>query len=121
MFVEKTPWKATVTAIFLSFLFIAPGHAAPADKDPVAIAIIDPLTGPMAGVGLPLVAHIKFEAERLNADGGMNGHPFRIIGLDNKVSPRKAWCNCKGGGRRRPLYRAGQRFLGGVGADLGDR
>ncbi|WP_101676352.1 branched-chain amino acid ABC transporter substrate-binding protein [Alloalcanivorax mobilis] len=84
-------WKAAVTFIVFSFLsVIGMASAAPADKDPVTIAIIDPLTGPMAGVGLPLVAHMQFEAKRLNAEGGMDGHPFRIVGLDNKVSPQES-------------------------------
>ncbi|WP_239549712.1 branched-chain amino acid ABC transporter substrate-binding protein [Alloalcanivorax marinus] len=90
MFAKKMLCNATAAVLCFSFLFSATTQAAPADKEPVTIAIIDPLTGPMAGVGLPLVAHMKFEAERLNAEGGMNGHPFRIVGLDNKVSPQES-------------------------------
>lgn len=86
-------WKAAISFIvtsLLSVLLIGTASAAAANKEPVKIALIDPLSGAMAGVGLPVLAHLQFEAERLNAEGGMNGHPFQIVGMDNKVSPQES-------------------------------
>jgi len=76
-------WMLAATLVLLSFT----GSVLAA---PVKIALIDPLTGPMAATGLPLLAHLEFEAERLNAEGGMNGRDFEIIGLDNKVNPQES-------------------------------
>jgi len=58
--------------------------------EPVKIALIDPLSGPMAAAGQPAYEHLKFAAERINANGGMNGHPVEIVGLDNKLSPQES-------------------------------
>ena len=58
--------------------------------EPVKIALIDPLSGPMASAGQPAYEHLKFAAERINDNGGMNGHPVEIIGLDNKLSPQES-------------------------------
>lgn len=60
------------------------------DKEPLRIGVIDPITGPMASVGLESLATIEFEAERLNAQGGINGHPIEVIAYDNKVSPQES-------------------------------
>lgn len=78
-------WKTAVSAIVISLLMIGTAGA-----ETVKIALIDPLTGPMANTGLPVLAHLEFEAERLNAEGGLNGHQIEIIGLDNKVSPQES-------------------------------
>ena len=58
--------------------------------EPIKIALIDPLSGPMASAGQPAYEHLKFAAERINANGGMNGHPVEIVGLDNKLSPQES-------------------------------
>ena len=44
-----------------------------ASADTVRIALIDPLTGPMAAAGQSALDHLKFHAEKINANGGING------------------------------------------------
>ncbi|WP_424924330.1 branched-chain amino acid ABC transporter substrate-binding protein [Alloalcanivorax xenomutans] len=56
----------------------------------VKLALIDPLTGPMAAAGQPAFEHLKLEAERINANGGLNGAKLEIVGLDNKVNPQES-------------------------------
>ena len=51
------------------------GLPARAQAGPVRIAYIDPLSGFMAPVGDSGLAHLQFEAERINAAGGRDHHP----------------------------------------------
>ncbi|UWN51680.1 Leucine-, isoleucine-, valine-, threonine-, and alanine-binding protein [Alcanivorax sp. ALC70] len=44
----------------------------------------------MAGAGQPAFEHLKFEAKRINANGGINGKDLEIVGLDNKVNPQES-------------------------------
>jgi branched-chain amino acid transport system substrate-binding protein len=60
-----------------------------ADKKPLRIAFIDPLSGPMASVGKPEVATFKFSAQRINKEGGINGHKIEIVPMDNELSVKK--------------------------------
>ena len=61
-----------------------------ASADTVRIALIDPLTGPMAAAGQSALDHLKFHAEKINANGGINGDELEIVGLDNKVNPQES-------------------------------
>ncbi len=63
--------------------------AAEADKAPIRIGMIDPLSGPMAIAALPTFETLKFDAARINKQGGINGHKIEIVGLDNKLSPQE--------------------------------
>lgn len=71
-------------------VFVACGAAGAADKPPIRIAVIDPLSGPMANTGLPAVSLAQFEAARLNKEGGINGHPIEVVGFDNKINPQES-------------------------------
>ena len=59
-------------------------------EDTVRIALIDPLTGPMAAAGQSAIEHLKFHAEHINEIGGINGKKLEIVGLDNKVNPQES-------------------------------
>ncbi|MGB1203387.1 MAG: ABC transporter substrate-binding protein, partial [Alloalcanivorax venustensis] len=61
-----------------------------ASAETVKLALIDPLTGPMAAAGQPAFEHLKYEAKRINANGGLNGQELEIVGLDNKVNPQES-------------------------------
>ncbi len=61
-----------------------------ASADTVRIALIDPLTGPMAAAGQSALDHLNFHAEKINANGGINGDKLEIVGLDNKVNPQES-------------------------------
>ncbi|WP_290518973.1 branched-chain amino acid ABC transporter substrate-binding protein [Alcanivorax sp.] len=78
--------KTFLAGVVSTLLLASAAQAA----EPVKIALIDPLSGPMASAGQPAYEHLKFAAERINANGGMNGHPIEIVGLDNKLSPQES-------------------------------
>ncbi len=61
-----------------------------ASADTIRIALIDPLTGPMAAAGQSALDHLNFHAEKINANGGINGDKIEIVGLDNKVNPQES-------------------------------
>jgi branched-chain amino acid transport system substrate-binding protein len=67
------------------------GLPARAQAGPVRIAYIDPLSGFMAPVGDSGLAHLQFEAERINAAGGVaGGRKLEIVGFDNKLNPQES-------------------------------
>lgn len=81
--------KTFFISLAASLLMLA-GAASAADKAPVKMAIIDPLSGPMASVGQPALAQLQFDAARVNKEGGINGHKIEVIGLDNKINPQES-------------------------------
>jgi branched-chain amino acid transport system substrate-binding protein len=48
-------------------------------KEPYRIGAVLSLTGTYAGLGEPEKNTIEMEVERINADGGVNGHPIEVI------------------------------------------
>ncbi|HSW06438.1 MAG TPA: branched-chain amino acid ABC transporter substrate-binding protein [Aquabacterium sp.] len=56
----------------------------------VRIALIDPLSGPFANVGLNQLKEWQFTAERLSGTGNAAGVKFEIVGFDNKGSPQES-------------------------------
>lgn len=79
-----------VFKLFAVSLCLLLGLARAAEAEPVRFALIDPLTGPMSVVGQPALAQLQFTAERLNKEGGMDGHPIEIVGYDNKINPQES-------------------------------
>lgn len=78
-----------VSSLFVLSLSIA-GLASAADKAPLRIAFIDPVSGPAANLGLPALAQMRFDAKRINQAGGINGHPLEIVVMDDKMTPKQA-------------------------------
>tara|TARA_R110001606_G_scaffold8833_2_gene38779 strand:+ start:344 stop:1696 length:1353 start_codon:yes stop_codon:yes gene_type:complete len=87
--VESIMLKTLFNSLAASVVVLA-SVASAAEPAPVRMALIDPLNGPMAMVGQPALAQLKFTAERLNQEGGMAGHKIEIIGLDNKINPQES-------------------------------
>ena len=54
------------------------------------IAYIDPLSGGGASIGEIGLKHFQFLADKINAEGGLNGKKFEILGFDNKTNPQDA-------------------------------
>ena len=77
--------KSIFTFLAASVLLVSTANA-----ETVKLALIDPLSGAMAGAGQPALSHMQFEAERLNAKGGLNGNKIEIVGYDNKVNPQES-------------------------------
>lgn len=50
------------------------------------IAMIDPLSGPMADIGKIFENHLRFAADQINSRGGINGIKLEVSAYDNKLS-----------------------------------
>ena len=63
----------------------------PADAaDPVRLAFVDPLSGPLASSGQLGLAHYRFVADEINAKGGvLGGRKLEIVPFDSKASPQE--------------------------------
>ncbi|MGH8115948.1 MAG: branched-chain amino acid ABC transporter substrate-binding protein [Rhodanobacteraceae bacterium] len=80
-------WIAVGVGVAALSLSVGMASAAPAPETaPLRIAFIDPLSGPMASVGIPEVATFKYSAELINKEGGIDGRKVEIVPLDNKLS-----------------------------------
>ena len=59
----------------------------------VRIALIDPISGPMANIGEAFVKVFQLETDRLNTKGNPNnpaGVKFEVVPFDNKMSPQES-------------------------------
>lgn len=82
----------SLIGLILLAMFIAPAMAA----DTIKIAYIDPLSGAFAGVGDAGYKHFQYNAELINAEGGvLNGKKFEIVPFDNKTSAKDSLIQLK--------------------------
>ncbi len=51
------------------------------------------MTGPAAGTQAPVMAALRVYINKLNAQGGVNGHPIKFVLLDDQAEPSKAAAN----------------------------
>ncbi|MDO9556920.1 MAG: ABC transporter substrate-binding protein [Coriobacteriia bacterium] len=59
-------------------------------KEPYTIGAVLSLSGTYAGLGEPEKNTIEMELERINEDGGVNGHPVKVVIEDDATDPAKA-------------------------------
>lgn len=59
-------------------------------KEPYRIGVVVSLTGTYAGLGIPEKQAMEMERDRINAEGGVNGHPIELIFEDDATDPAKA-------------------------------
>ncbi|MEQ8651998.1 MAG: branched-chain amino acid ABC transporter substrate-binding protein [Kiloniellales bacterium] len=64
--------------------------AGAAQADTVKIGYIDPLSGAFANVGDSGKRHFEFMADKINANGGLNGEMVEIVAFDNKINPKES-------------------------------
>src|SRR5712691_2181138 len=66
-----------------------------AAQDAYVIGVTGALTGPVASTQAPPMEAMRIYADRVNAAGGINGKPVRIILQDDAAEPSKAAANAK--------------------------
>ena len=89
---KKRVLFSMLISIALVTMLAAPVMAA----DTIRIAYIDPLSGAFAGVGDAGLKHFKYNAELINAEGGvLDGKKLEIVPFDNKVSAKEALIQLK--------------------------
>ena len=64
-------------------------------EDAYVIGVTGALTGPVASTQAPAMEAMRIYAERVNAAGGINGKPIRVILQDDAAEPSKAAANAK--------------------------
>ncbi len=75
----------------LSLLLSWPGGACPVmAAEEIRIGEIDPLSGHLAQHGLEIHQGIVFAVEEANAQGGVKGHPVKLISRDDQSKPEVA-------------------------------
>ena len=78
-------WGALALASVLS---TSTATAQPAQGEPYRIGIILPMTGSTADYGADFNRGAQLAEEEINAAGGINGRPIRLVHGDSKNSPR---------------------------------
>lgn len=69
--------------------FFALPQKTEAQTGTIKIAFVDPLSGPMAGIGDSGLKIFNFIADELNAKGGAAGRKFEIVAFDNKLNAQE--------------------------------
>ncbi len=80
-----------VIVFFVGVLFLTPAFA----EDAYLIGNTMAITGPGAGTYGPMKDALDIYFKQLNAKGGINGHPVKIIFEDNAAQPSKAAAQAK--------------------------
>lgn len=58
--------------------------------DPVKIAVVGPITGPVAQYGDMQMIGARMAVEQINAKGGAGGHPLEFVPMDDVCEPKQA-------------------------------
>lgn len=90
-------WQMPKTLLGLAAIGLAAGasiFAMPQKSDaqgaPVRIAYVDPLSGPMAGIGDTGLKNFQYILEEINAKGGvLGGRKLEIVPYDNKLNAQE--------------------------------
>lgn len=77
-------------ALRLALLASATALASTALADhAIKVAVIEPLSGPLAGNGTDVLERFRFLFDEINAKGGVDGHRFEVFGYDNGFDVEK--------------------------------
>ncbi|MDI6711787.1 MAG: ABC transporter substrate-binding protein [Anaerosomatales bacterium] len=96
---ERRAWRTLASLVAAALLAGAVAGCAPkqepeegggAQKEPYRIGVVVSLTGTYAGLGIPEKQAMEMERDRINSEGGVNGHPIELIFEDDATDPAKA-------------------------------
>lgn len=80
----------------LSFVLVSLLSFSVQAAEPIRIGFIEPLSGPIASVGLEALDSIRLAADRVNARGGvLGGRMIEIVPLDNAMKAEKTTLQVK--------------------------
>lgn len=84
-------WAAALAAALLwAGAMAGPAHSQRASGEPYLLGVTYPLSGPLGAWGQLLVPSIEIAVEHVNAAGGVNGRPLRVVVEDTKGNPEGA-------------------------------
>ncbi|MCL6595978.1 MAG: ABC transporter substrate-binding protein [Firmicutes bacterium] len=72
------------------FLAATAGAGAAAGKTPYVVGFINHLTGPAAVYGQSMMKGTELAVAQINARGGIDGHPLKVIYKDDQLNPSLA-------------------------------
>lgn len=88
---SKRLWAAALTLPLAAGLAATSLPAATAgDVTPIVIAIEAPLSGAQASNGRDMARGVKLAVNQINAAGGVNGRPVKLVRLDDQANPELA-------------------------------
>lgn len=88
---SKRLWAAALTLPLAAGLAATTIPAATAgDVTPIVIAIEAPLSGAQANNGRDMARGVRLAVNQVNAAGGVNGRPVRLVRLDDQADPALA-------------------------------
>jgi branched-chain amino acid transport system substrate-binding protein len=82
---------ATMVAVAAMLVFTLSASAA--DKEPYVIGVSEPLSGGASSLGVPVVESIELAADVINKNGGVDGHPIKLLIRDDQSKPDVAVAN----------------------------
>ena len=68
---------------------------ASAAEEPYVVGLSGAMTGRGADTYAPVIESLRLYVERVNAHGGVNGHPIKVVPQDDQGEPSKAAANVK--------------------------
>lgn len=85
-------WLVTLAALLLVIGVIgtAVRSLTPKDANAIHIAVMAPLTGSRYIAGKEMVQSIQLYLDSVNQEGGVNGHPLKLLVFDDKADPETA-------------------------------
>jgi len=88
---SKRLWAAALTLPLAAGLAATSIPAATAgDITPIVIAVEAPLSGSQASNGRDMARGVRLAVDQVNAAGGVNGRPVRLVRLDDQADPNLA-------------------------------
>jgi branched-chain amino acid transport system substrate-binding protein len=90
---RRVGWRwaaALAAALLLAGAMAGPAHSQRASGEPYLLGVTYPLSGPLGAWGQLLVPSIEIAVEHVNAAGGVNGRPLRVVVEDTKGNPEGA-------------------------------
>jgi branched-chain amino acid transport system substrate-binding protein len=85
--------RILVLALCLSLFFLLSCSPKPEGESPYKIGVNLELTGPWAEITKTVKMVMEMEVERINAQGGVNGHPLELVIEDNGFDQGRAASN----------------------------
>lgn len=87
--IPRSGFKTVVAALIAVAIPLAASEA----QEAYVIGATAAMTGPAAGGQAPVIGAMRVYINQLNAKGGVNGHPIKLILLDDQAEPSKAAAN----------------------------
>ena len=79
-----------IKIILMSFVLFCLYSCKEKEKSTIKIALIEPMSGPLAAIGLDLIEGLEFYAEKINKAGGvLGGRHIEIVPYDNQMIAEK--------------------------------